>query len=172
MKVGFRMSSLRISAAIRLEYMRCLYEQPVSVLDLMPPGQTAAIITITASTLQFGISEKLSSFLQAVSLVTSALIISLLFNWRLALVTGSGLVLVISVYGVTTPVLVRIMNRVQNAEIKASTVANEIFSSIRMVSAFGAEKKMMKRYESWIQESRRRGMRMPPIVACQQAPGE
>ncbi|KAK3349501.1 P-loop containing nucleoside triphosphate hydrolase protein [Lasiosphaeria hispida] len=53
----------------------------------------------------------------------------------------------------------------------ASTAANEIFSSIRMISACGAEEKMAKRYGKWVDESRRRGLKMSPLVALQQAPG-
>ncbi len=132
------MSSLRISAAIRLEYMKCLFAQPVSTLDALPPGQTAAIVTITANTLQMGISEKLSSFLQSLTLVVSAMVISFWYSWSLTLVTGSGMVFIIVVYAATTPFVVKIMNRVQDIEIRASTVASEIFSSIRMVEACGA----------------------------------
>ena len=165
------MSSLRISAAMRLEYMKTLFQQPISTLDALPPGQTAAIITITANILQMGISEKLGSFLQSISLVVSALIISFTYSWNLTLVTGSGLVLIIAVYAVTTPFLVRLMNEVQQADIKASTVANEVLSSIRMVAACGAQSKMAKRYAGWVDESRRRGLKMSPLVAIQQAPG-
>ena len=34
----------------------------------------------------------------------------------------------------------------------------------------GAEEKMMKRYEKWIGETKKRGVKMSPITACQQAP--
>ncbi|KAK4162825.1 hypothetical protein QBC43DRAFT_345662 [Cladorrhinum sp. PSN259] len=168
--IGFRTCSLRISAAIRLEYMRCLFAQPVSTLDVLPPGQTAAIITITASILQVGISEKLSAFLQSASTVISALVIALCYSWSLTLITASGLLLITIVYAATTPFLVKLMNEVQHADIQASTTANEMFSSIRMVAACGAEEKMANRYAGWVDESRRRGLKMAPLVAVQQAP--
>ncbi|KAB5542845.1 ABC transporter-like protein [Coniochaeta sp. 2T2.1] len=167
---GFRMASLRISAAMRLEYMRCLFRQPISTLDALPPGQTAAIITITASVLQVGISEKLSQFLQSSSLVIAAVVIAFAYSWSLTLVTSSGLVLIIAVYGITTPFMVKLLGEVQHADIQASTVASEIFSSVRMVAACGAESKVAKRYAGWVDESRRRGLRMSPIVALQGAP--
>ncbi|OAA65488.1 spermidine/putrescine import ATP-binding protein potA [Niveomyces insectorum RCEF 264] len=168
--LGFRMSSLRISAAIRLEYMRCMLGLPVSVLDCLPPGQTAAVITITANTLQLGISEKLSSLLQAATLVVAALVISFYYSWNLTLVASTGMVFIVIVYAITTPLLVRIMNQVQDMEIKGATVASEIFSSIRMVDACGAEAKMAARYDACSDESRRCGLRMAPVVALQQTP--
>ncbi|CAK7225215.1 hypothetical protein SCUCBS95973_005786 [Sporothrix curviconia] len=167
---GFRMSSLRISAALRLEYMRCLLAQPVSTLDCLPPGQTAAVITITANTLQLGISEKLSTFLQSITLLVAALVIAFLYSWKLTLVTSSGMVFILAVYAITTPLLVRILNQVQDAEIQAATVASEIFSSIRMVAACGAEEKMAARYDTCADDSRHRGLRMSPVIALQQTP--
>ncbi|KAK4245200.1 hypothetical protein C7999DRAFT_43225 [Corynascus novoguineensis] len=168
--MGFRTCSMRISAAIRLDYMKALLAQPVSTLDVLPPGQTAAIITLTAGTLQTGISERLSSLLQAASTVVSAFIISMSYSWSLTLITASGLVLIIITYLATTPFLVRRLNEVQHADIQASTTANEIFSSIRMVAACGATEKMAARYAKWVDESRRRGLKMSPIIAIQQAP--
>lgn len=166
------MCSLRISAAIRLEYMKCLFGQPVSTLDVLPPGQTAAIITITASVLQIGISEKLSALLQSLSAVVSAFVIAMCYSWNLTLVTSSGLLLIIIVYAITTPFLIRLVNEVQHADIQASTAANEIFSSIRMIVACGAEGRIARRYGKWVDESRRRGLRMSPLIAMQHAPGE
>jgi len=170
--MGFRMCSLRISAAIRLEYMKCLFGQPVSTLDVLTPGQTAAIITITASVLQMGISERLSALFQSLSTVISAFIIAMCYSWSLTLVTSSGLLFIIVAYAATTPFLVKLMNEVQHADIQASTAANEIFGSIRMIAACGAEHKIAKRYSKWVDESRRRGLKMSPIIAMQQAPGE
>ena len=166
------MSSLRISAAIRLEYLKCLFGQPVSTLDVLPPGQTAAIITVTASVLQAGISEKLSAFLQSISTVIAAFVIAITYSWRLTLVTSSGLVLIMAVYAATTPFLVKHLNDVQYADIQASTVANEILSSMRMIAACGAQGKMAERYAKWVDESRHRGLKMSPIIALQQAPGK
>jgi len=154
---------------MRLEYMRCLFAQSVSQMDLYPPGQAAAMITSTANTVQAGISEKLSQFLSSVSLIVSAMVISFYYSWNLTLVTGSGMILIIIVYSVTTPFIVRIMNRVQDAEIKAATVSTEIFTSIRMVAACGAEEKMQKRYMGWVTESKKRGMKMPPWISFQTA---
>ncbi|KAK3303119.1 P-loop containing nucleoside triphosphate hydrolase protein [Chaetomium strumarium] len=57
-----------------------------------------------------------------------------------------------------------------HADIQASITANEIFSSIRMITACGAREKMARRYATWVDESRRRGLKMSPLIAIQQAP--
>ncbi|KLU82823.1 hypothetical protein MAPG_01891 [Magnaporthiopsis poae ATCC 64411] len=52
MNLGFRVTSLRISSAIRVVYLRSLFALPISTLDAIPAGQTAAIVTVTAGLLQ------------------------------------------------------------------------------------------------------------------------
>ena len=171
-QLGFRMASIRISAAMRLAYLNALFSQPISVLDTLPSGQTAAILTVTANTLQIGISEKMSMFLQSTSLVITALIISFHYSWVLTLVTSTGLLFIVVFYCVTIPYLVKGLKEVEHADRMSSSIASEVFSSIRMVAACEAEGKMAMRYAGWVQESRRRGLLMSPLVAIQQSPGE
>ena len=151
--------------------MKALFCQSISVLDTLPPGQTAAIITITASILQIGISERLSMLLQSFSLVITAVVISFIYSWSLTLVTSSGLVFIAVFYSVTIPFLVKMMKEVEHSDRKASAIASEVFSSIRMVAACGAESKMAKRYAGWVEESGRRGLLMSSMVGIHQAPG-
>ncbi|KAI1181176.1 ABC transporter-like protein [Nemania sp. FL0916] len=167
--LGFRMMSLRISSALRLAYVKALLELPVSLLDTQPPGQIAAIITTTANTLQIGISEKLAIVIQTISMLITALIVAYTHSWKLSLVTSSGLLLITLCYCITIPFLVRNMKQVEDANMKASAVASEAFSSIRMVAACGAELKVVERYRKWVDEARRRGLRLSGIVATQQA---
>ncbi|RYC60568.1 hypothetical protein CHU98_g5624 [Xylaria longipes] len=143
--LGFRMMSLRISSALRLVYVKALLELPVSLLDTQPPGQIAAIITSTANTLQIGISEKLAIVIQTLSLLVTALIVAFTHSWELTLVTSSGLLLITICYCITIPFLVKNMKQVEDANIKASAIASETFTSIRMVAACGAEMKMVER---------------------------
>jgi len=156
---------------MRLAYLDALFKQPISVLDTLPPGQTAAILTITTNILQYGISEKLATFLQSVTLVITAVIIAFYYNWILTLVTSTGLVFIVVFYIYTIPKLVAMLKQVEHADTMSSSVASEVFASIRMVAASGAESKMALKYAAWVQESRRRGLLMSPLVAIQQAPG-
>lgn len=156
---------------MRIAYLDALFHQPISVLDTLPSGQTASIITITANILQIGISEKLSMFLQSISLIFSALMVAFYYDWLLTLVTSTGLVFIIAFYSFTIPRLVKMLKQVEEADQASSSIAIEVFNSIRMVVACEAEGKVAKRYAAWVKESRRRGLLMSPLVAVQQAPG-
>ncbi|KAI2775758.1 P-loop containing nucleoside triphosphate hydrolase protein [Daldinia loculata] len=166
--LGFRMMGFRISSAMRLAYFKALLSLPVSLLDTQPPGQVAAIITTTANTLQNGISERLAAIIQNLSMFISSIVIAFTRSWKLSLVTSSGMFLITICYCVTIPFVVKNMKQVEEANIKGSAVASESFGSIRMIAAYGAEVKMVQKYQEWVDEAQRRGLRLSKIVAFQQ----
>jgi ATP-binding cassette subfamily B (MDR/TAP) protein 1 len=143
--------------------------QRVSLLDTQPPGQIAAIITSTANTLQSGISEQLGMIIQSFALILGAMGNAFYHSWKLTLVTSCGLVLISICYFATTPFVVRNMKEVEQLNIKASAVASEALSSVRMVAACGAEAKMVRKYAGWVAESRKRGMAMSSVIGLQKA---
>ncbi|KAF2799535.1 ABC multidrug transporter-like protein [Melanomma pulvis-pyrius CBS 109.77] len=169
--IGFRVTSLRISASIRLSYIKALFQQPISTLDALPPGQTTAIITITANILQLGISERLSSLIQAITVILTALIIGCIFSWELTLATASGLIAIVIWYSVTTPVIASKNTEVQEVERHAAGVGSEALSSIRMIAACGAEEKIAAKYNKLVEQAEMIGKKLSPVVAVQHSPG-
>lgn len=164
------MCSLRISAAIRLAYMDVLFKQPISILDALPPGHTAAIITITANVLQNGISERLATLIQAISVILTALVIAFYFSWTLTLVTSSGLIVIALCYAIMTPVVVKRYQQIQDVEKEASGVANDAFLSIRMIAACGAERKIVDDYNALVDRAAAHGHNMSSVAAWQHSP--
>jgi ATP-binding cassette subfamily B (MDR/TAP) protein 1 len=169
---AYRMVGLRLSAKLRLEYLRALFALPVSVLDILPSGQASNTITTTANVLQIGISEKLGIILQFSALLITSVIIAFKYSWSLTLVTSSILLFIIGVYGVTVPLVIKLTKEVEHADEKAASIAGEVLGSIRMIVACGAEGRIARRYSGWIEESRKRGLRMSPYIGIQFAPCE
>ncbi|UKZ61367.1 uncharacterized protein TrAtP1_002633 [Trichoderma atroviride] len=166
----FRITSIRLSAAIRLHYLRALFNQSVGELDKLPPGEAAIKITGAANVLQIGISDKLATFLQALALVVSAYVVAFIQSWQLTLVTSSGMLFVIAVYSVVVPIWVKLEESLDHARGKATAIASETFGSIRMVVAYGAEKRVAERFSRWVEESRRRGLKMSPVLGLLMTP--
>jgi ATP-binding cassette subfamily B (MDR/TAP) protein 1 len=148
-----------------------LFQQPISTLDALPSGQTAAIITVTANILQIGISERLSSLIQAIAVIVVALIIGCIYSWALTLVTACGLVLIVGWYSVITPLVVQKYAAVQKVEREASDVVGETLLGIRMVAACGAENKMAMKYDKLIDRASAMSKKLSPLLAIQHAPG-
>ncbi|TQN66296.1 ABC transporter BEA3 [Colletotrichum shisoi] len=166
-KFCFRMIGVRLSSAVRLHYMQSLLGQPVHVLDSMAPGAAASTITGTANVLQIGISEKLGTFMEFNGTIWCAIAVAFVWSWRLTLVTFSIVIFILLVVGVFLPFVVRLQDQQAKSEARANAVASESFSSIRMLTACGAQDGMVARYSRWVDDARAKGQRMAPLVALQ-----
>lgn len=161
------MVGIRMSSAIRADFLRALFAQSIHVLDSVPAGAPATIITTTANTLQNGISEKFGVLIEFLSTAIAAIVVAFVYSWSLALVTFSVILFIMLTLGVLLPLIVKGVNKTTRAEAKASSIASEAFSSIRMISACGAEARTHARYLFWSDEARRLGQRTSPLVALQ-----
>lgn len=161
------MIGIRMSAAIRLDYLRCLFGQSIHVLDSMPPGAAAGTITTTANTLQLGISEKLGTFVEYIATIIAAAVIAFTYSWSLALVTSSVILFILLTVGILLPFIVKGTGKVTKAETKSSSIASEAFSSIRMVTACGAEEQMAQRFAVWVEAAKSHGQKTSPLFAGQ-----
>jgi len=128
------------------------------------------MITASANILQIGISEKLSTCLQFTSLLIAAYIVAFMYNWQLTLVASSIVLFIFVVFGVILPISIKFQKSVDHANEKASSIASEVIGSIRMVVACGAEKRVVNTYSKWIDEARRRGLKLSPVIGIQFAP--
>ncbi|KAK3398067.1 P-loop containing nucleoside triphosphate hydrolase protein [Sordaria brevicollis] len=166
-KFCFRLIGIRMSAAIRLHYLRSLFAQTVHVLDSMPSGSAASTITSTANTLQIGVSEKLGTFLEYTSMVTAAIIVAFTYSWSLALVTASVLLFIVLVIAVMLPFIIKGQHKITKAEGKAGSIATEAFASIRMVTSCGAEARVAERYAEWVKKAKQAEQATAPLFATQ-----
>ncbi|CRK13616.1 hypothetical protein BN1723_010111, partial [Verticillium longisporum] len=166
-KFCFRLIGIRLSSAIRLHYIESLFGQSIHVLDSMPPGAAAGTITTTANVLQLGLSEKLGTFMEYNGTIFTAIIVAFTWSWELTLVTSSVLLFLIFVLGVILPFLVKGQSAITQSEARATAVASEAFSSIRMLTACGAEERITSRYDRWVDDARRKGQATAPLLATQ-----
>lgn len=164
-KFSCRMISVRLSAALRLHYLQCVFGQTIHVLDSMPTGAAANTITTTANTLQLGISENLGLMVESVACIVASIAVSFVYSWLLTLVISSVVFFIVLM--VTLIVLFHMHNesRMVRAETRANAVAAESFGNIRMLLACGAEAKMAQRHAAWVHDARHYGLRMAPWTA-------
>ncbi|KAH6998433.1 P-loop containing nucleoside triphosphate hydrolase protein [Ilyonectria sp. MPI-CAGE-AT-0026] len=159
-KLVFRMIGIRLSSAVRLHYIKCLFGQSIHVLDSMPPGYATATITATANVLQLGISEKLGIFVEFNATIIAAIIVAFTWNWALTLVTGSVILFLVLVIGAILPFIIK-------ANARANAVASEALASIRMVAACGAESRIAKKYANFVEETAKHGRLLSPLIGTQ-----
>ncbi|PSR80090.1 ABC transporter [Coniella lustricola] len=167
--LGLRITSLRISATVRTVYLRSLFSLPISTLDMLPTGQTAAIITTVANNLQLGISEKLGDIFSGASMIIGSLAVAVSCDWMLTLVASLGFISIAVIYTTVTPRISGVVAAVMERDIYASTVAAECFhpGAARILAAFGAGEKLVARYAAVVEEGRQKGEGMARLVATQ-----
>ncbi len=112
------MIGLRMSAAIRLDYLRCLFLQTIHVLDSMAPGSAAGTITTSANTLQLGISESLGTFIEFAATIVAAIIVAFTYSWALTLVTSSLILFILIVVSILLPFIVKSQSRLTRVRIQ------------------------------------------------------
>jgi ATP-binding cassette subfamily B (MDR/TAP) protein 1 len=155
---------------LRLGYLTALFVQPISKLDQVSAGTVSNTITSSANSIQASVSDRLSLLFSGIALLISAYAIAFRYNWALTLVTTSVLVFVIAVYSFTTPPAIKVQQSIDKADAKHASIAGEIFGSIRTVSSLGAEASLSQKYFTWVEESKRRGLKFAPRVGGQLAP--
>ncbi|ENI01964.1 hypothetical protein COCC4DRAFT_175713 [Bipolaris maydis ATCC 48331] len=165
-----RISGLRISAALRLAYIRALFLQPVSVIDTVSPGKVSTRITTSANTVQVAVSQQLAMMFQAFAFVIGAYVVAFIQSPLLTLVASASLPFILILMGIIIPPFTRIHKITEKYSEDASATAFEIFSSLRVVVAFGAEAKLARQHEELLTKSAKNFKRAAPLSGLFFAP--
>ncbi|OGM49708.1 hypothetical protein ABOM_001908 [Aspergillus bombycis] len=166
-KFAFRMIGIRLSAAIRLHYLKQLFNQSVHVLDSLPPGHAVGTITSSSNILQIGISEKLGTFIESTTLIVASLIVALTCSWELSLVTSAGFFVVVLIVGALFPLTAKGQARQTKLEGQAAGIASEGFASIRMIMACGAQQQVVDKYGALVEEAKKQAQATNPLTSLQ-----
>lgn len=123
-------------------------------------GTVTNAITAQSNTIQQSVSDRLAILFQSLVLLIAAYGIAFRYSWALTLVVSSAILFVVLCFCLTVPFLVKGQQHVDNADNKHASIAADAFSSIRTVFSLGAEGPLFRRHSQWIDEARKRGLRM------------
>ncbi|KAL5423339.1 ABC-type transporter tr06 [Paraphaeosphaeria minitans] len=165
-----RISGLRMSAALRLAYLKATFAQPVSVIDTISPGKVSTRITTSSNTIQLGISQQLALLFQSLAFVIGLYVVAFVKGPLLTLIASISLPFIFITYGIIVPPLMKEAKATEAILEKASAVAYEIFSSIRIVAAFGAQAKLAKQHELLLDDAKKQGRKVAPWMGLVMAP--
>jgi ATP-binding cassette subfamily B (MDR/TAP) protein 1 len=168
--LSIRMSGLRISAKLRLAYLTALFKQPVSVIDRTSPGKIATRLTSNANTIQMGISQQLASMIQQIALTLGLYVVSFIRGPLLTLVASSSLLFTIIVYSLVVPIVFGNQKKAEKFKELASALSFEIFTSIRIVTAFGAEDRLARKHLDFLESARTIERASGPYLGLMMAP--
>jgi ATP-binding cassette, subfamily B (MDR/TAP), member 1 len=165
-----RISGMRISSALRLAYIRALFAQPISMVDKVSPGKVSSRITTSANTIQLGISQQFSLFFQAVTFTIGAYVVAFIKSALLTLVASACIPFMILMIGSIIPFFIKIHKKTEELLDEGSSLSFEVFSSIRIVVAFGAEERLHTRYASAIDRAAQNERKAAPVMGMMMSP--
>ncbi|RYP77343.1 hypothetical protein DL771_001138 [Monosporascus sp. 5C6A] len=155
-------AAIRATKTLRLDFLQSLLRQDMSYFDSEEAGSPSVKVTTNGNLVTNGISEKLSIFIQSCSTFVAAFIVAFLVQWKLTLITICVVPTIIVVTGVCMAIEVKNEDKLMDIFSRASLLAEGVFSSISTVHAFWLQPIMAKRYEDFLAEVERVGMRKSP----------
>jgi ATP-binding cassette, subfamily B (MDR/TAP), member 1 len=102
---------------------------------------------------------KISVVLSSLSSFFSGFIIGFVRNWKLALILSCIIPTIMAIFGVGGGFIAKFATLVVKEYAVASTIAEEVISSVRTVQAFGTEEKLAKLYDDNLVQAQRVGYR-------------
>lgn len=127
-------------------------------------GTVSNAITAQSNTIQQSVSDRLAILFQSIALLIAAYAIAFRYSWALTLVVSSAILFVVLCFCLTVPFLIKGQQHIDQADNKHASIAGDAFSSIRTVFSLGAEGTLIKKHSEWIEEARRRGLRMSLVT--------
>lgn len=102
---------------------------------------------------QDGIGQKISLFISGTSMFFSALIVGFVRGWKLAFIMLSATVAVVLAFGINGKKMKENQTQAVNEYATAGTLAEEVISSARNVTAFGTQKRLEAKYKTYLQRA-------------------
>jgi ATP-binding cassette subfamily B (MDR/TAP) protein 1 len=127
-------------------------------------------LTTNCNTIESGISQQLSFALQAVSFTLGLYIVSFAKNALLTLVASASLPVALIAYAIALPLLNKYFYQGEAIKDEASSLAFEIFESIRIVVAFGAEERLGAKHLAILKRAQVFDRKQAPLMGLLMAP--
>jgi ATP-binding cassette subfamily B (MDR/TAP) protein 1 len=153
-----------------LAYLRALFAQPVSIIDTISPGTVSTRITTSSNTIQLAISQHFAMLFQSLAFVIGLYVVAFIKAWLLTLVASASLPFILICYSLIIGPFLKIHKVTEKHLEDASATAFEIFSSIRVVAAFGAEDKLAKQHADMLEKAAKNEKKGAPLMGLMVSP--
>ena len=167
--VGFIYTGEHISAKMRQHYLESCLRQNIGYFDKLGAGEVTTKITADATKIQDGISEKVGLFISSIATFLTGFIIGFIKSWKLTLILSATLVALTLNTSVATQFIVKYSVPMMSSFTEASTVADEVISSIRVAVAFGNQDRLARLYAKHLDTSQKWGIKLKVAVAIMMA---
>jgi ATP-binding cassette subfamily B (MDR/TAP) protein 1 len=167
--VGFLYTGEHITAKLRMRYLESCLRQNIGFFDNMGAGEVAVKITSDANTVQEGISEKVGLFFNSLATLITGFLIGFIISWKLTLILSATFVAQFINTAIGASFIIKYGMSMGVAFAQASSLAQEVLSSIRVATAFGSQDRLATKYDGYLAISQKWGTRMKMAVGMMMA---
>lgn len=107
---------------------------------------------------------------QSLAFTIGLYVVAFVKSWLLTLVASASLPFILITYGSLVPPFIKIHKVTESLHEEASALAFEMFSSIRIIVAFGAEAKLCRQHEELLNKAAKNEKRAAPLMGAMMSP--
>lgn len=154
-----------IAARIRTKYLESVLRQNIAYFDRVGAGEVTSRITSDVTQIQDGISEKVGLIFSGVATFIAAFVIGFIKSWKMAFVMSSTVFAILFGMGTASVWIVKYTTINLSAYGEASSIAEDVLSSIRNTVAFGSQDRLAKKFENKLENSLAAGISRGRVIA-------
>jgi ABC-type multidrug transport system fused ATPase/permease subunit len=151
--------SQRAGTRIRKLYFQSLMRQDFAWYDSENSGELTSRVASDVNLIQAGIGDKVGSAIQFLSSAVVGFIFAFVHSWKLTLVVLSVTPILALCGAFFAQVTAEAVGDGQDAYGNAGTIASEVLSLIKTVSAFGGQEEEARRYEKNLDTAYKAGVK-------------
>lgn len=163
--MAVNVAAIRTTKALRLAFLEHILRKEVWYFDKQGNGAIASQVTTNGNKINSGISEKLTILMSALSQFSTAFIVALAVQWKLALITMTVIPAILVINFTCISIDAPIEARIGKIYSEAAVLAEEAFASVRTVKAFWAIPKVKEQYDRFLQRAHTEGNKLSLIYA-------
>ena len=160
----FTITATRATRKVRLQYIRNTMRQDITYFDTCSPGSVATKTSTNANLVQGGLAEKVGTTIQGISMLASAFVVAFSIQWKLSLVVSASIPAVVLAVFVTITMDTKLEGKILEIYTKSGSLVEEAFSSIRVLTAFNARDKILKKNDIFLEQAKKYGFKKGPVL--------
>ena len=138
--------------------------QDITYFDTCSPGSVATKTSVNANLVQGGLAEKVGTTIQGLSMLVSAFVVAFSQQWKLSLVVSVSVPTVVVAVFITVAMDTKLEGRILDIYSKSGSLVEEAFSSIRVLTAFNARDKILKKNDVYLEQAKKFGFKKGPVL--------
>ncbi|CAB3251562.1 unnamed protein product [Arctia plantaginis] len=145
----FNLTGVRLTARLRVAAFKAMLAQEIGWFDHPRNGVGAltARLAADAAAVQGATGTRIGALMQASATIVIGILLSMLFTWKMTLMSLISVPLIIGAVVLEGRVLSVGLDLVREVSYKATTIATEAIANIKTVCAFCGEEEVLRRYQ-------------------------